>query len=136
MTTKSPVEYQRDRVDSLIRERFSSSYMSDAKWVRLLEALVVLQPPIRLCTAKLVWDDEPRAMRIPESSALGTDYYENAMEGMISGAPRGFYRYKEIEWIELPVRGTDANIVASQIRNAGEFEMISSDTGLRLYAYR
>ena len=83
-----------------------------------------------------MWDDVPREMRIPESSSLGFDYYRNSMEAMISGAPRGFYLYKEVEWIELPVRGEDADIVASQIRNAGEFELVFGEDGLRLYAYR
>lgn len=136
MASKSPAQYKRERVDSLIRERFSSSYMSDAKWVRLLEALVMLRPRIEFCKAKLVWDDVPREMWIPESSSLGFDYYHNSMEAMISGAPRGFYLYKEVEWLEFPARGEDAERVARQIRNAGAFELVPGEAGLRLYAYR
>lgn len=136
MASKRTAEFERDRVDALIRERFSASFMSNAKWVRLLETLVVLRPRFEFCTAKLVWDDTPRQMWIPESSSLGLDYYRNSMEGMISGAPRGFYLYKEVEWIELPVTGAEAEVIAGQIRNAGEFELAPSEVGLRLYAYR
>jgi hypothetical protein len=136
MANKIPAQHERDRVDSLIRERFSSSFMSDSKWVRLLEVLVVLQPRVEFCKAKLVWDESLREMRIPESSSLGFDYYRNSMEAMISGSPRGFYLYKEVEWIELLVTEKNAEAVANQIRKAGEFELIPGETGLRIYAYR
>lgn len=128
--------FQRARVDALIRERFSASYMSDAKWVRLLEALVELRPHVGACSVKLVWDEAPRQMRIPSSSAFGFDYYRDAMEGMISGEPRGFYTYREVEWIEFPAKGNDAEAIAGQIARAGKYELVSSETGLRLYAWR
>ncbi len=133
---KRPVEYARDRVDALIRERFTSSSMSDAKWLRLLEVLVEMQPPLGGCKVKLVWDDAVREMRIPDHDSLGFDYYRSSMEGMISGSPRGFYSYKEIEWLEFPIHGDAATSLARRIAAAGEFDLEASAGGVRLYAYR
>lgn len=55
-TSNIPVQFSRDRTDTLIRERFKSSFMSDAKWVRLLEALVGIRFLFEFCKVKIVWD--------------------------------------------------------------------------------
>lgn len=135
-SSKSSVELKRDRVDILIRERFSSSYMSDAKWVRLLEALVDARSLFESCQVKLVWDESTRDMWIPQFSSFGFAYYRSSMEGMISGTPRGFYTYKEVEWIELSVEAGDAETIALKLEKLGKFELVRGEKSLRLYAYR
>ena len=131
-----PVEFKRARTDTLIRERFASSFMSDAKWVRLLEALVDVRSLFEFCQVKLVWDESTRDMWIPSSSSFGFAYYQSSMEGMISGISRGFYRYQEVEWIELNAETENAESIAFKLKNIGKFELERSQNGLKLYAYR
>ncbi len=135
-TSSIPVQFSRDRTDTLIHERFNSSFMSDAKWVRLLEALVGVRSLFELCKVKLVWDESTRDMWIPSSSSFGFAYYQSSMEGMISGTPRGFYKYKEVEWIELSAEGENAESIVLKLKAIGNFELERSDKGIKLYAYR
>jgi len=130
------VQFSRDRTDALIRERFNSSFMSNAKWVRLLEALVGVRSLVELCKVKLVWDESTRDMWIPSSSPFGFSYYRSSMEGMISGTPRGLYKYKEVEWIELSAEGENAESIVLKLKAIGNFELERSDKGIKLYAYR
>lgn len=110
--------------------------MSDAKWVRLLEALVSVRSLFEFCKVKLVWDDSVRDMWIPSSSSFGFSYYRSSMEGMISGTPRGFYKYKEVEWIELSAEGENAESIVLKLKAIGNFELERSAKGIKLYAYR
>lgn len=110
--------------------------MSDAKWVRLLEALVGVRSFFELCKVKLVWDESTRDMWIPSSSSFGFAYYQSSMEGMISGTPRGFYKYKEVEWIELSTEEENAESIVLKLKAIGNFELERSDKGIKLYAYR
>ena len=98
-------DYERSRTDQIIAERFTTSCMSDAKWLRLLDALTATDGLVADCRAKLVWDDRIRYMQI-DGMRRDFDYWPHAMEAMISGIPRGWYDYKEIEWIEFPSRRT------------------------------
>ena len=129
-------DYERARTDNIIAERFKTSCMNNAKWLRLLDALTSIDGLVADCRTKLVWDDEIRYMQI-DGMTHDFDYWPRAMEAMISGVPRGWYDYKEIEWIEFP---TDAEHNVLEIRSTidavGQFELESTDTALRLYAYR
>jgi len=135
-TSSIPVQFQREHTDALIRERFNSSFMSDAKWVRLLEALVSVRALFEFCKVKLVWDESTRDMWIPSSSSFGFSYYRSSMEGMISGTPRGFYKYKEVEWIDLSTEGENAESIVLKLKAVGHFELERRDKGIKLYAYR
>ena len=129
-------DYERARTDKIIAERFKTSCMSDTKWLRLLDALTAVDRLVDDCRAKLVWDDEIRYMQI-DGMTRDFDYWPRAMEAMISGAPRGWYDYKELEWIEFPTDAEhDLGQIRSTIESVGQFELESTDAALRLYAYR
>jgi hypothetical protein len=142
--------YRRERTDRIIAQRFTASFMSDAKWVRLLHALTGYLPCmenqlqdthswtlVRSCKVKLVWDDELiRDLNIAHQS-YNYDYYDHAVEAMISGPPRGWFDYKEIEWIEF-LKDGQSNIdqIEAAIQAVGQFELEHSDQSLRLFAYK
>jgi hypothetical protein len=128
-------DYERARADRIIAARFKTSCMNDTKWVRLLDALTSPEALVADCRAKLVWDTEIRYMHI-DGMQRDFDYWPHAMEAMISGTPRGWYDYKEIEWIEFPAAGQDVVQIRAVIESVGQFELESTDAGLRLYAYR
>lgn len=58
------------------------------------------------------------------------------MEGMISGTPRGFCKYKEVEWIELSAEGENSESIFLKMKAIGSFELERSEKGIKLYAYR
>ncbi|RYF10586.1 MAG: hypothetical protein EOO40_04910 [Deltaproteobacteria bacterium] len=78
--------------------------MSNRKWVKLLDALVAHASEVKECRVKLLWETETqvRHLLIDEFLLYDFDYYEQAMEAMITGKPRGWYAYREIEWLEFP----------------------------------
>ncbi|MCW8876143.1 MAG: hypothetical protein OQK04_12260 [Kangiellaceae bacterium] len=125
--------------------------MNNTKWVKILKALsdsdLVLESKV-----KLVWDDELRDFGI-RYAGYCHDFYDTSMEAMISGYPKGFYDYKEIEWVDFPAEaevlvnpnnlksGTrlvaqDVQAIYKIISDIGMFELESSDSNLRLYAYK
>ncbi|TQV88286.1 DUF6678 family protein [Aliikangiella coralliicola] len=146
----NPLDFERAKTDSIIMG-FDGHLMNNTKWVKLLNALsdsdLVLESKV-----KLVWDDELRDFRI-RYAGYCHDFYDTNMEAMISGYPKGFYDYKEIEWVDFPAEaevvvnpdniksGTrqvaqDIQAICKIISNIGMFELESSDSNLRLYGYK
>lgn len=109
--------------------------MSDAKWVRLLNALSEIIDQSIAIMVQLVWDHEPRTMWIRDAQ-YNFDYYATSMEALIGGFPRGWYDFKEIEWVSFA--GTDdlLLILKEHIDAVGMFDLELSGSTLRLYAYR
>ncbi|NQZ06910.1 MAG: hypothetical protein HRT35_07085 [Algicola sp.] len=91
------MEFSRNKTNRLIRA-FASPLMSNAKWVKLLGVLSSIKGINCKATVKLVWDENPRDLRIDDELEYNFDYYAQSMEAMISGYPSGWYDYKEIEW--------------------------------------
>jgi hypothetical protein len=125
--------------------------MSDAKWVRLLDALTRGPDVVMHCDVKLVWREDTRVFFIANAT-YEVDYYRDSVEGLIAGPSMGWHRYKEIEWIEFPPlaefpvnesnrkAGTrlleqDLSAIRSRIEGVGTFDLRNEPTGLRLYAY-
>lgn len=137
-----------------IHERGLEPGVEDAEWVRLLEALCAEPDHVPGARAKLVWDPEPRAFLVRGAAYhAGLDFYAHEMEAMISGSPRGFYEYRELEWVEFPreieiLRNPDHRKAGTElveqelaqiratIETVGQFELKESDDGLRLNGYR
>ncbi len=144
-----PVHYREDSyLDKIIQQKFSASFMSNSKWVKLITALVDNWQEIKECLVKPIWDDEPpsRRLLLDEHTHYNFDYYDAAMEAMISGKPRGWYAYREIEWLDFPrlVSVQNGKPAASQnletisqiIGALGQFVIELTTDNLRLYAYR
>lgn len=131
--------------------RFGASLMNDTKWVRLLDALTAPPELVLQCAAKLVWSETPCSFRVA-GATFEIDYYQNAVEGLLCGPSSGWYRYKELEWLEFPrlaavtldpnnlklgTRTVEQDLagIRARINAAGSFEVRDSPSGLRLYAY-
>lgn len=128
-------EYDRDKTDRIIANEMLSRSMSDSKWVRLLNALSETIDQSISIKVQLVWDPEPRTMWIRDAQ-YNFDYYATSMEAMVGGFPKGWYEYKEIEWITFA--GTDdlLLILKELIDAVGKFDLEWTGSALRLYAYR
>lgn len=127
-------------LERLIRRRFTASVMSDAKWVRVISWIVTNAAWLKACQVKLVWDEAVRDLLYDEHSSFQFDFYDHAMEAMISGKPLGFYSYREIEWLEFPARirsmPQDLIRIQADLAQVGRFDLERTHTGLRLFAYR
>jgi hypothetical protein len=125
-------------LDKIIQEKFTANFMNNKKWVKLISTLVSNQDKIKKCLIKPIWEDlEPtRHLIIDESTTYNFDYYDNSMEAMVSGTPRGWYTYKEIEWLDFPKR-EDQNLTEIQdlLNQIGQFKTELTNSNLRLYAY-
>ncbi|WP_223649434.1 hypothetical protein [Hymenobacter psoromatis] len=143
-----PIYFQEDNyLDELIQQKFTTSLMSDSKWVRLIAALVTNHAEIKQCLVKPIWDEEEptRELLFDENTYYDFDYYATAMESMVSGKPRGWYAYKEIEWLDFPhlitsckTKATlmqDLEVIQKVLDDTGQFALERTSDNLRLYAY-
>ena len=94
----------------MLQGRQLDSYMSDSKWVKLLEALSKVEGLVKIAKVKLVWDNEFRDINIDETVKYNFDIYDHTMNSMIQGYPTGFYEFIEIEWLEFPAESQDISL--------------------------
>ena len=134
-----------EALDKYIQTARLQPLLSNAKWVKLLDALVKNWPAIHACTVKLIWEEASgeRRLLFDEDTSYGFNYYAHAMEAIITGSPRlGWAAYKEIEWMDFPrfPKGAageqDLGRWQQQLALIGQFKMEESPDNLRLYMYR
>lgn len=130
-----PLDHARNKTDKLIAQ-YSASLMSDAKWVKLLDALSSIENLQCQATVKLVWDDTPRDFRLDDDLQYQFDYYDKSMEAMISGYPKGWYDYKEIESLTITSTHEQLNIIIKAIHSIGRLETSYTPTEIKILAYR
>jgi hypothetical protein len=143
----SPHHREERYLEELIRDKFSVSLMSNSKWVKLIAALVENYAEVKECLVKPIWDDQQpfRQLLIDDTTTYDHDYYNSAMEGMVSDKPRGWYAYKEIEWLDFPRQLTNKTDSPAAVQNlelinqlidgAGKYFVELTPDNLRLYAY-
>lgn len=131
-----------NNIDSVVIQKSLIPLMNNKKWVKLLNCLVCNFIEIKECKVKLIWEAENkrRNLKIDEFISYQHDYYEHSTEGMISGNPKGWYDYKEIEWIEFPKiinSGLEQDLkkIQNLITQIGKFELSIDDNSLRVFAY-
>lgn len=138
--------YREDEyLDKIIKKRFSSSLMSNRKWVKIITALINNSDSVKKCFVKPIWDDEEptRELLIDQNKQFDIDFYSSAMESMISGKPIGWYAYKEIEWLDFPKNvivnqqpsEQDLGLIEAILLSTGELHIYKTVDNLRLYAY-
>ena len=148
MRYSMPTHYREDSyLKEFIQQNFTTSLMSNSKWVKLLATLVVNHTEIKQCLVKPIWDKLPptRELLFDENTSYNFDYYATAIESMVSGKPRGWYAYKEIEWLDFPRSITncktettatqDLEVIQKILDEAGQFALERTSENIRLYAY-
>jgi len=125
----------RNKTDSIVNS-FDVSLMSNAKWVKLLNSLSNLNLDGAIATVKLVWDIDIRAFRLDSDLEFNFDYYANSMESMISGYPKGFYDYKEIEWLNIKASNETIELINNILNSIGKFCVHQSTDSIQVLAYK
>lgn len=132
-------EHER-RIDKLIANRFSASFMSNSKWERFFSALDVDMINIRAMLLKRVGRIDPHVTYMPKKEDLEKIWVSEGYNDCS-------YFYKEIEWLELinvfkpsniPSQYVYQNIddAESIINKIGKFEVERTPGGLRVYGYK
>jgi hypothetical protein len=125
----------RNKTDSIINS-FDVSLMSNAKWVKVLNLLSNLNLDGAISTVKLVWDIEVRTFRLDNDLEFNFDYYASSMESLISGYPKGFYDYKEIEWLNIKAPIETIELINSSLNSIGKFCFNQSTDSIQILAYK
>jgi hypothetical protein len=129
-----------ERVNRLIYQQYSASFMSNAKWEKLFGALDIESILINHILLKRVDRIEPYLTYMPKTEDLNGIWVSE-------GKNDCNYFYKEIEWIELinvykpnniPAQYVHQTIefAANIIRQIGYFELEYTNTGLRIYGHK
>ncbi|NJK94349.1 MAG: hypothetical protein HC905_04855 [Bacteroidales bacterium] len=92
-----------EKIDKIIKDKFSGSFMSNSKWVKLIQLLVDNYVLIKICNVKLIYDNKIRNMMISGDEQYDFDFYSSSMESMVTDPiVPGWTSYKEIEWVDFP----------------------------------
>ena len=110
--------------------------MSNHKWVKLLKCLSSIVNLSCDFSVKLVWDDNVRKLHLDETVQYQLDYYDASLEAMISGNPKGFYDYKEIEWLAIEGHSEQILKVKDALNTLGQFDFVANLHQLKVFAYK
>lgn len=143
MSSRFAIRRDDEALEQLIQTAQLQPLLSNAKWVKLLGALVKNWPAVHVCHVKLIWEESSveRRLLFDAHTSYAFDYYATAMEAMVSGSPRlgGWVAYKEIEWLDFPrfAGEGEQNLgqLQQQLAQIGQFRVKESADNLRLYAY-
>ena len=124
----------RNKTDSIVNS-FDVSLMSNAKWVKLLNLLSNLNLDGANATVKLVWDIDIRSFRLDKDLEFNFDYYASSMESMINGYPKGFYDYKEIEWLNILAPSETIELINKSLDKIGKFCVKQTTDSIQILAY-
>ena len=148
--TKPFKKIEHPKIDKIIVDNHLTPVMNNKKWVKVIKALVDNFQEIKECQVKLIWekDNNLRRLKIQEFISYNFDYYDTSMEAMISGNPKGWYDYKEIEWLDFPRKAITYENLKTNIAVEQNLELIKDILGkigiietkigkdnLRLFAY-
>jgi hypothetical protein len=112
------------RLDRIISNSFSASFMSNSKWRRFFLAIAAPDLNIKNLRWKFVGRDNPIIGAAPDADCLGELY--------ITRTSFAAFPYKEIEWIEFP----GLSELPPSVATIGKFETTMHPSGVRLYGYR
>lgn len=58
------------------------------------------------------------------------------MESMVNGYPKGWYDYKEIEWVEFHTSEEQLDVIEREFKRLGKLESVRAVNGIKLFAYQ
>lgn len=129
---------------------FHGHFMSDSKWTKVFTALSQNNNLIEKCLIKSIPNSILQQIDIPSLKNFGNTFDEKGIKDVMLGGPIPF---KEIEWIEFPVRWTqerqmrnytlepllfhqDINEIKNIMDKVGQLETDVDSDQLKIYGYR
>ena len=139
MRTKKAVRHE-EQIDREIEKavsRFSQHFMSNSKWVRLINKLVENADKILKIEFKKIQQNEIGELYIGEDTAFDFDYWQIGFEG--NNSLGGWLTFREIEYLIFPktvnvVKRIEQDLeqIEAVIKSAGKFFLETDDKGLKL----
>jgi len=121
--------------------RFSQHFMSNSKWVRLIDKLVENAHKAKKVQFKKIQNDQIGDLYLNSDTTFGFHYWQNGFEGHNSLG--GWLPYKEIEYLLFPrivdkadEVEQDLEQISEVINSVGQFMLEISDEELKLICYR
>ena len=90
----------------------------------------------KVTTVKLIWDSEVRSFRLDSDIEFNFDYYPSSVESLVSGYPKGFYDYKEIEWLTINTSASNLKLIDDSLSEIGQFCVNKSTSSIQVFAYK
>lgn len=120
---------------------FSQHFMSNSKWVRLIDKLVENTHKVKKVKFKKVQSDQIGELYLSGDTTFGFDYWQNVFEGHNSLG--GWLIYKEVEYLVFPKivheaakAEQDLEQIGEVINSVGQFVLETSNEHLKLICYR
>ncbi|SEQ05511.1 hypothetical protein SAMN04488097_1163 [Epilithonimonas lactis] len=113
--------------------------MSNSKWVRLIEQIVVHSDEIRRIEFKKIQSERIGELYLNEESIFEFDYWQTGFEA--NNSFNECLEYREIEYLIFPKvispdTNQDLNRISAIIKNVGEFDLESNENELKLLCYK
>lgn len=143
MRTRKAIRYD-EHVEREVEKavsKFSEHFMSNSKWVRLIDKLVEDTDKIKKVKFKKVQSDQLGELYLNDSTTFGFDYWQNGFEGHNSLG--GWLTYKEVEYLVFPKiideaakAQQDLERIGEVIKSVGQFVLETSEEQFKLICYR
>ena len=131
-----------EKLDKIIKARFSVSYMSNSKWRKLFTVLDVPDLMLNQCYWKFIDNNHDFLGWFTKSDEL--------MEKYVGDYGAGPFAFKRIEWVELCKVGKSAGYekvpfkhwqqdideALKILKKTGQFETELTKRGLRIYGFK
>lgn len=138
---KNQTEQNSQKIKKNISEKFTTSYMSNSKWVRLINKFVEQSEFIKKINFKTIYNDKTGELFIDETTSFNFDYWQTGFEG--NNSLGGWILYKEIEFLEFPkyfennkFKGVqDIKKIIEIIESVGKFQLVEYSDKLKMLCY-
>ena len=131
-----------EKLDRIIKARFSVSYMSNSKWRKLFTVLDVPDLMLNQCYWKFIDNNDDFLGCFTKSDEL--------MEEYVGDYGAGPFAFKRIEWVEICKVGKpagyekvpfkhwqqDIDEALEILKKTGQFETELTKRGLRIYGFK
>jgi len=132
------------QLDSKIQKAislFSEHFMSNAKWIKLIEKLIENADKVLKIEFKKVQGNQIGILYLNKDTAFELDYWQNGFEG--NNSIGGWLTFKEIEYLIFPKIvdskndiKQDLNQIEELIKTIGQFNLDINDERLKLQCYK
>ncbi|WP_027380974.1 hypothetical protein [Chryseobacterium daeguense] len=137
MRTKKALRYDEQKIRDIEKaiSRFSQQFMSNSKWVRLIDTIIDHAQEFKKIQFKKIQSDRIGELYLNENSIFEFDYWQTGFEGNNSFGE--WLEYKEIELLIFP-KTSNQNLfkIKEIINNIGEFYLEIDENALYLICYK
>lgn len=140
MRKKKSTRLHEQEIEMAIAQ-FSHHFMSDSKWIRLINKLAEHSDKVLKIEFKKIQNDAIGELYVDGNSKYGFDYWHNGFEG--NNSLGGWLMFKEIEYLIFPKiadseknTGQDILYIEELIQSVGQFCLDIDANSLKLICYK